>query len=186
MTNENHRGLARTIADRDRWQGLIVHNSMQPPEKQNPLLAGMAQLMLEHTNKTIDCVETGKPFISVQVDMGEIYRAMGLHSVVAVDSILFGTLFGDFSDWEKMDRLLTIPDDICSVLKLHSYAIKAGTTPTPNAIIGHPMPCDAFTMAHQELSTDEYWGKVPIFTWDPPYGSSEEDIRYFAAQMKRA
>lgn len=46
-------------------------------------------------------------------------------------------------------------------------------------------PCDAQGITHEAWETVPGWEDIPTISLDPPYGYGDEDIQYFADQLRR-
>ncbi len=186
MTTATKTGLERIIEYRDRLQAVIGMFKQAPPEQQNPVLIGLFSLILEGNEKTIDCVENGKPFVSSWYgNAPEIYTSMGIHFINPVFDILAHMNLTKLYDLEQADKILSLPDDICSLIRLGAYAVQERLLPRPTAVIAMLQPCDGELMLHQSFQNSEAWGGVPIYALDPVYGSTDEDFQYFAGELKR-
>ena len=177
----NKRGLQRFYEYRDRIKGFIrrIEQSSDP----DPVLLKYYSLVLENDEKTIDCVENDKPFLSSWYgNAPEIYTAMGIHHICPVSNLLAHQAFTD--DLERMDWS-GIPADMCGLIKLGAYGVEAGLVPVPTAIITMLEPCDAQSAVHEAWQNSEGWQELPAFALDPAYGDSEEDYVYFSGELKR-
>jgi benzoyl-CoA reductase subunit B len=175
------RALQRFYGYRDRIKGFIsqIEQSLAP----NPVLLKFFSLMLENDEKTIDCIENDKPFLSSWYgNAPEIYSAMGIHHICPVSNLLAHQSFTD--DLEQMDGF-GIPADVCGLIKLGAYAVEAGLVPVPTAIITMLEPCDAQSAVHEAWQNSEGWHNVPAFALDPAYGNGKDDYEYFAGELKR-
>lgn len=177
----NKRGLQRFYEYRDRIKDFIhrIEQSSDP----DPVLLKYYSLVLENDEKTIDCVENDKPFLSSWYgNAPEIYTAMGIHHICPVSNLLAHQAFTD--DLEQMDWS-GIPADMCGLIKLGAYGVEAGLVPVPTAIITMLEPCDAQSAVHEAWQNSDGWQELPAFALDPAYGESEEDYAYFAGELKR-
>lgn len=185
MTTEIKTGLERIYEYTERLQAIIGMMEQAPNEQQNPVLLGLLRLILEADEKTIDYAENGKPFVSGWYGNGpEIYTSMGIHFINPVFDILLHEYFTDLYDVKEADKI-SLPDDICSLIRFATYAVEEKLLPRPTAIISMLEPCDAELMLHQYYQNSEHWGGVPNFALDPAYGSTDDDFKYFAGELKR-
>ncbi|MBN1321598.1 MAG: 2-hydroxyacyl-CoA dehydratase [Thermoleophilia bacterium] len=176
------RGLPRLYEYRDGYRSLIRQIEQSP--EPNPVLLKFFGLMLANDERTIDCVENGKPLLSSWYGSAiEIYAAMGIHWFTPVDNILYHVLATP-SDLEEMDAT-PIPADMCGLIKLAAYAVEAGLVPIPTAMIAMLEPCDAQSALHEAWLNSEGWENVPTFALDPAYGTGQYDYEYFAGELKR-
>lgn len=175
------RGLERFYQYRDRIKGFIAGIEQSP--EPNPVLLKFFGLVLENDEKTIDCIEQGKPLLSSWYGSApEIYAALGIHYFCPVDNILAHQPFTN--DLEGMDAC-SIPSDMCGLIKLGAYGVETGIVPTPTAIIAMLEPCDAQSALHEAWKNTDGWRDLPTFALDPAYGVGEDDYRYFAGELKR-
>lgn len=188
MTMETNAGLTRFYRACGKWRALISQLQQEPVEKQNRLLIGELSLLLEKDETTIDCVENGKSFLSSwYASAPEIYAAMGIHHITPVDNVLQHLQDSGYGELEECDRM-AIPEDICSLLRLSFYAVKAGAVPTPTAVIAMLQPCDGMRALHETYRNGGQWGDVPYFALDSIYSCdepAEERFQYFAGELKR-
>jgi len=184
MTNTKT-GVERIYEYRDRLKGIIEAMKQAPEEQRNPFLEGVFTLVLEANEKTIDCAENKKPFISSWYgNSPEIYTSMDIHFINPVFDLLFHEYLTDLYDVKEADKM-SLPDDICSLIRFGAYAVENRLLPRPTAIVSMLEPCDGELMLHQYFQSSDHWGGVPIFALDPPYGATEEDFKYFAGELKR-
>ncbi|MCL5057016.1 MAG: 2-hydroxyacyl-CoA dehydratase family protein [Actinobacteria bacterium] len=178
-------GLERMYEYTGRLQAVIGMLEQAPPEQQNPVLIGLMRLILEADEKTIDCALNGKPFVSGWYgNAPEIYTSMGIHFINPVFAILVHMYLTDLYDVKEADKI-SLPDDVCSLIRFSAYAVQERLLPRPTAIIAMLQPCDAELMLHQSYQSSEHWGGVPTFALDPAYGNTDEDFRYFTGELKR-
>jgi len=175
------RGLERFYQYRNNIRGIISQIESAP--EPNPVLLKFFALIQENDEKTIDCVESGKPLISSWYGSApEIYAAMGIHYFCPVDNILAHQPF--FNDLAEMDSA-SIPADMCGLIKLAAHGVEKGTVPVPTAMIAMLEPCDAQSALHEAWMNTEGWQDVPTFALDPSYGTNKYDYEYFAGELKR-
>lgn len=183
MTIEDKVGLKRTIEYRDRLKNILDMLSEAPPEKQNPIQMGFLRCIMKHDEKTIECIETGKPMVSTWYgNAPEILAAMDIHFINPVDNILGHMYLTDLFDLKESDKI-SLPDDICSLIRLASYSVQDGLVPKPTAMIAMLEPCDGISLL-SESHKHNGWNDVPDFGLDYTYGSSKEDAQYFAGELK--
>jgi benzoyl-CoA reductase subunit B len=184
MTMENKVGLKRTIEYRDRLKNILDEMENLPPEIQNPIQMGFLRCIMEHDEKTIECIETGKPLVSTWYgNAPEILAAMDIHFINPVDNILGHLYLTDLYDLKESDKI-SLPDDICSLIRLASYAVQDGLVPKPTAMIAMLEPCDAQPLLHESFKHNG-WEDIPDFALDYTYGWSDNDYQYFADELKR-
>jgi benzoyl-CoA reductase/2-hydroxyglutaryl-CoA dehydratase subunit BcrC/BadD/HgdB len=181
MTTKPIRGLERYYEYRERWKAII--SDMEKSPTPNPALLALFRLFLENDEKTIDCAENNKPFLSSWYgNAPEIYAAMGIHYICVVDNLLAHQPFTD--DLAGIDANI-VPDDMCGLIKLGAYAVEKGLVPTPTGMIAMLEPCDAQSVLHESWINNDAWKDVPYFALDPAYRSGKEDFEYFAGELRR-
>lgn len=183
MTAATKRGLERTIENRDRWLALLDMLQQAPPEYKDPIMEGYVELLLENDEELLRRIETGEPLISAWGNGVEIWAAMDIHYFCEADQIFYHMPFKGIYDLEKADKM-TLPDDVCSLVRISSYAVKEGLVPDPTAVLAMTTPCDALFMVHQQFINNE-WKNIPTFALDPTYGESEREMEYFVGELKR-
>lgn len=175
------RGVERFREYCERWRGFI--KGMEASPEPNPVLLGLFRLMLENDERTIDCAENNKHFLSSWYgNAAEIYAAMGIHYLCPVDNMLAHLSFTD--DLEGIDTM-ELAEDMCGLIRLGSYGVEKGLLPTPTGIIAMLEPCDAQSVLHEAWQNVDEWRDVPVFALDPSYGSTHEDFEYFAGELRR-
>ena len=178
-------GLKRFYKYRDQWREVLDKLADAPAEEQNPIMMGIIHLLIAQDETIIDCVENDKIFLSSwYANAPEIYSAMDIPHVSPVDNILQHLYDNHLQDLEDCDRM-GIPEDICTLLRLSAYSVKAGIIPTPSAIIGLMQPCDGMSALHESYHNSEEWGDVPFFGLDGVHGSTDDDFTYFAGELRR-
>ena len=140
-------------------------------------------LALKHVNRLIDTVENDEPLVSEWYGNAcEIYAAMDLTHFCPVDLIIPTRPF--FDTIERMHESGT-PSDSCALIQLAVWGARAGIIPKPSVITGMLEPCDAQSLMHEAWETVPGWDDIPTISLDPPYGYGDEDIQYFADQLRR-
>ena len=140
-------------------------------------------LALKHVNRLIDTVENDEPLVSEWYGNAcEIYAAMDLTHFCPVDLIIPTRPF--FDTIERMHESST-PSDSCALIQLAVWGARAGIIPKPSVITGMLEPCDAQSLMHEAWETVPGWDDIPTISLDPPYGYGDEDIQYFADQLRR-
>ena len=181
---ESKPGVKRTTEYRDRLKIILDTLEKAPPEMQNPVQIGFLRLIMENDEKTLRCIEKGKPLVSTWYgNAPEILAAMGIHFINPVDNVLGHLYLTELYDLKESDKI-SLPDDICSLIRLASYAVQDGLAPKPTAMIAMLEPCDAQPLLHESFKHNG-WGDVPDFALDYTYGASEEDYEYFVGELKR-
>jgi benzoyl-CoA reductase/2-hydroxyglutaryl-CoA dehydratase subunit BcrC/BadD/HgdB len=184
MALEDKVGLKRTIEYRDRLKNILDELEKLPAEMQNPVQMGFLRCIMEHDEKTIECIETNKPMVSTWYgNAPEILAAMDIHFFNPVDNILGHLNLTELYDLKESDKI-SLPDDICSLIRLASYSVQDGLVPKPTAMVALLEPCDAQPLLHESFKHNA-WDDVPDFGLDYTYGSSDEDYQFFAGELKR-
>lgn len=188
MIVENKKGLERFYKGCEQWRTTIDFLKQQPADKLNHLLIGILSLFLEKDEKTIDCALNNKPFLSSwYASAPEIYAAMDIHYLNPLDNMMQHLYDKDSRELEEYDRM-AIPEDICTLIRVCSYAVAAGAVPTPTAVIAMMQPCDGMRAVHESYRNNEQWGNVPFFALDSAYsfeGTTGKKFEYFAGELKR-
>ncbi|AWW25868.1 2-hydroxyacyl-CoA dehydratase family protein [Acetobacterium sp. KB-1] len=183
MTNQSVPGVQRTQECIGRWQHVLGMIQSAPPEMQNPVLIGLINLVMESDKKTLECIETGAPMVSTWYgNASEILAAMDIHFFNPVFNILGHMYMTELYDLEESDKI-SLPDDICSLIRLSTYAVQDHLVPKPTAMLAMLEPCDAQPVMHESFKHNG-WANVPDFSLDYGYGTSEEDYQYFANELK--
>jgi benzoyl-CoA reductase/2-hydroxyglutaryl-CoA dehydratase subunit BcrC/BadD/HgdB len=178
------RRLAKFKQERDDYE-LVSQTFGQSPTGEEKLYAPLAKVYLDHHNEIIRCAEEGKPFIASYFQCEpEIFVAMDLPWYTFLTPTFMGsmnpTLEAEIDATESM-----FGKDLCTIMRTAGYAIEADTTPIPTAVVALLHPCDATTVIHQLMASNENWRNVPIFGADPPYWEDERSLDYYVDEIKR-
>ncbi len=180
--------LTRYVRSVEKWRQLLAVLAAQPRSRRSELTMGIVSMLLEQDETTIDCALNNKPFLSSWYGSApEIYAAMDLHYISPLDNVLQSLYDYDLQDLEACDRM-GIPEDICSLLRLSSYSVRAGIVPTPTAVIGMLQPCDGMRALSESFKNEKEWGEVPYFALDSTYASdglADNNFGYFAGELRR-
>lgn len=177
-------GLKRTTEYRDRLKGIVDALEQAPPEARNPVQIGFLRLLMEHDERTLECIADSKPLVSTWYgNAPEILAAMNIHFINPVDNILGHLYLTGLYDLKESDKI-SLSDDICTLIRLASYAVQEELVPKPTAMIAMLEPCDAQPLLHESFKHNG-WSDVPDFALDYTYGTSDEDYQYFADELKR-
>lgn len=177
-------GLERFYAYRDVFAGGIAQLEAAPElDDLSVLQLDFFKLALKHAERMIHAIENDEPIVSEWYGNAcEIYAAMDLTHFCPVDLIIATQPF--FDTVERMHEGDT-PHDSCGLIELAVDGVRRGIVPTPTVITGMLEPCDAQSLMHEAWETVEGWENIPTISLDPPYGYGDEDIQYFADQLKR-
>ena len=181
----NGRQLERTIEEVQQY-GAILKLLRDNPDEMSHLHIPLVENRLESARRTLECVEQGEPFIATWYSNApEICTAMDLHWYTQVAAAFVSAVESPHTqeDLEGMDQL-SVPSDCCTLLRLGLYYVDAGILPIPTAIIALLEPCDGITSLHEAIRNHKHWRDVPMFAPDPPYGSDERSIDYFANELR--
>ncbi|MBU0595819.1 2-hydroxyacyl-CoA dehydratase family protein [Candidatus Bipolaricaulota bacterium] len=185
---DTDRKLTRYYKSCDKWRALLAALERGPRNPRNELTIGIVSMLLEQDETTIDCALSDKPLLASWYGSApEIYAAMDLHYVSPLDNVLQSLYDYNLQDLEECDRM-GIPEDICSLLRLSTYSVRAGIVPTPTVVIGMMQPCDGMRALSETFKNEKEWGDVPYFALDSTYsydGSTDEDFAYFAGELRR-
>jgi len=177
------KGLERTYEARDRMRAIIQAIEQNPTEQSQGQLS-LLKSSLEGQEKTIQCVEEGKPFLaSFYANAAEIYAAMDIHWYCIAAGALMGSAYL-LEDLEGCDKM-AMPADVCTVLRLSVYAVEAELVPRPSMIVAMITPCDGIPLLHSAVKNKKDWRDIPMFGADPPYWKDERSIDYYAGELKQ-
>jgi benzoyl-CoA reductase/2-hydroxyglutaryl-CoA dehydratase subunit BcrC/BadD/HgdB len=144
--------------------------------------------ILRQERRTIECVETGEPFLATQFTTPvEIMTAMDLHWYFHIERAMTPGI----TDTQILDDLdgaetMGLPSDICPVGRLTLYYLHIGVFPRPTAYIAEIHPCDAVSSMHSAYLQHPEWRDVPMFAPDAPYHLDEHSLGYYADELRRA
>lgn len=175
------RGLPRWYEYRERFTMLRDATASGP--EANPLMSLFFDIFLDQTNAVIAAAENGTPLLSSWYgNVSEIYAAMDIDFYCPVDFVLANQPFtNDITTAHDGPT----PEDTCGLIRQAAIAVSEGLVPTPTQIVAMLEPCDAQTTLHELWQKTPEWSSVPVFSLDPPYGSTHEDYLYFAGETKR-
>jgi benzoyl-CoA reductase/2-hydroxyglutaryl-CoA dehydratase subunit BcrC/BadD/HgdB len=167
---------------------LFIKLTKENPDEFSDLVIPLVEFRLEENKKTVECVETGEPFLSSRyTNAPEIYTAMDLHWY-CVASGAFGTGGVEppsfLDDLERVDQMV-VPADVCTLLRLSLFYVEADLVPPPTAFIAGITPCDGIVGLHEAIRNHEGWRDVPMFGPDSPYFETERSLDYFAEELRR-
>lgn len=185
MTATKERAIARYRMERDHFAELYESLKDMPGDDMQ-LYSLQLEILLEAKETVVDCVENDKPFIGAYFcNAPELFAAMDLPWFMVMEtsflSTAAGSLLSDIDSTEEMG----LGVDLCTAIRLPIYYIEQGLMPVPTAALGLLYPCDGAPMLHQVMLHNDGWKDVPQFSCDPPYGSDERAINYFADELRR-
>ncbi len=176
------RGLERWYRYKEVFSGALSAEEAKG-EQANPVQLAFLKIVVDHVDRIIGCVESGKPLASIWYgNAPEIFAALGIDWYCPVDMVLASQAFT--SDLAEVHTSST-PDDSCGLIQLAAQAVEKGYVPTPNSIIAMLEPCDAQTSVHDAWLSVDAWSDIPTFALDYPYGSTQGDFKYFADELGR-
>lgn len=159
------------------------------PGESGHLHAPILRTLLQQHRRTIECVETGEPFLASQfTNPVEPLTAMDVHWYFHIQQMFAASGTGGGlhidEDLDGMDKL-PLASDCCSLIRLALYYQIEGLFPIPTAYLGLTEPCDGIAGWHAAFMHHPDWRNVPVFAPDPPYSDDDRAIDYYAGEMKR-
>jgi hypothetical protein len=143
---------------------LFIKLTKENLDEFSDLVIPLVEFRLEENKKTVECVETGEPFLSSwYTNAPEIYTAMDLHWY-CVASGAFGTGGVEppsfLDDLERVDQMV-VPADVCTLLRLSLFYVEADLVPPPTAFIAGITPCDGIVGLHEAIRNhiEEHTGR---------------------------
>lgn len=175
------RGLPRWYEYKERFAAMSKAGFKGPDR--DPVAGILFYLLKGYVKDIIDAAEKGKPLVSTWYgNASEILAGMKIDSYCPVDMILGNQ---PFTDDVELSHAGPTPEDTCGLLRQAAIAVTEGLVPTPTAMIAMLEPCDGQTTLHELYQKVPEWSAIPTFALDPPYGSTDDDYRYFAGELKR-
>ena len=188
MDEKKERSLSRIREEIAVYEPILAALRLAPGES-GELQIPILEDLVGHHKRTVECVETGEPFLASQfTNPAEILTAMDIHWYFHVQQLFASGGTGESphlaEDLEAMDDI-GLPSDCCTLLRLALYYQVAGFYPIPNAYLALTEPCDGTSGWHAAFTHHPDWRDVPVFAPDPPYHNDDRAIDYFAGEMKR-
>lgn len=188
MDERAERSIART---RER---IAVMELMRAELEKNPtemlhLYRPLIENALRQDRKTVECVETGEPFIACEFTTPpELLTAMGVHWYFHLERVFSAAGIPDPHMHEDLEAIqaMPLPADICTVARMTFYYLDIGVLPRPAAYICMTHPCDAVTAMHSAYTHHPEWRDVPMFAPDAPYKADHRGLEYFAGELRRS
>ena len=185
MTATKERQIARYKKERDHFAELYESLKDMPGDDMQ-LYRMQLEILLEAKATIVDCVENDKLFISAYFcNAPELFSAMDLPWFMVMETSFLQTAAGSLLDDIDATEAMGLGTDLCTAIRLPIYYIEEGLMPVPTAALGLLSPCDGAPMMHQVMQHNEGWRDVPQYSCDPPYGSDERAVNYFADELKR-
>jgi benzoyl-CoA reductase/2-hydroxyglutaryl-CoA dehydratase subunit BcrC/BadD/HgdB len=168
MDEKKERSVSRIREEIAVYEPILAALRVAPGES-GALQIPILEDLIGHHKRTVECVETGEPFLASQfTNPVEILTAMDIHWYFHIQQLFASGGTGESAhvatDLEAMDEM-GLPGDCCTLLRLALYYQVSGFYP---AFMHHPD-----------------WRDVPVFAPDPPYHNDDRAIDYYAGEMKR-
>jgi benzoyl-CoA reductase/2-hydroxyglutaryl-CoA dehydratase subunit BcrC/BadD/HgdB len=126
--------------------------------------------------------EEGKPLILYNIySSPEIFPAMDLVPYMQGHLNLITPALRDCEAYYELAKGHGVPSEICSYERLRLGMTLAQALPAPDLIALTNLYC---TGNHMMLDHMGELGNIPVFSYDCPYGFSEEGVKYHVAQIK--
>jgi benzoyl-CoA reductase/2-hydroxyglutaryl-CoA dehydratase subunit BcrC/BadD/HgdB len=189
MDAATEKSLFRTREELNLYEPVLAALKLLPEGDPGRLQISILQTLIQQHTRTIECVETGEPFLASQyTNPVELLTAMDVHWYFHIQQMFAGSGTGGgihiAEDLEAMDKL-AVPGDCCTFLRLALYYQVEGLLPVPTAYLALTEPCDGIAGWHAAFIHHHAWRDVPCFAPDPPYLDDDRAIDYFAGEMKR-
>jgi hypothetical protein len=181
---QEDKGLRRIREDLE-WSAALLKDIEKLPHEETKLWKPRLRAQIEECEKTIDCVEEGKPLLASYWSIcPELYRAMDIH-YFCIQGHHFQPSQADFvmDDLEACDAL-GLAQDNCSLLRLTLYYIKSAMMPKPTMIIHKLEPCDAVVGFDEAVRLHKEWSDIPFYSLDPPYWEDDRTFDYYAEETR--
>src|SRR5574340_70766 len=154
MDAKQEKSLSRIREELAVYQPVLQFLESEPGEL-GYLHVPLLRNMVRQHERTIECVETGEPFIASQyTNPVEILSAMDLHWYFHVQQMFSGAGGGGGlhikEDLLGVDEL-ALPSDCCTFMRLAIYYAYAGLLPIPTAYLALTEPCDGVAGMHAAL-----------------------------------
>jgi len=159
------------------------------PKEMGHLYKPLVENALRQDRRTIECVETGEPFLACEFTTpAELLTALGVHWYFHLERVLSSAGVPDPHLEEDLEaiRAMPLPADICTVARMTLYYLEIGVLPRPAAYIPMIHPCDAVTGLHAAYTHHPEWRDVPMLAPDPPYNADDRGIDYYADEIRRS
>ncbi len=188
MNAKQEKSLSRIKEELELFDPIIPLLEMDPSPASALQVPILKNLCTQH-RRTIECVETGEPFIgSTYTNPAEILTAMDVHWYFPIQQMFSGPAGEGTShaaeDLEGLDKM-ALPGDSCTFMRLELYYQSQGLMPIPTAYLALTEPCDATAGVHAALMHHPDWRDTPCFAPDPPYHNNDKAIDYYAGEMRR-
>ena len=188
MDARTQKSLTRIREELALYEPIAAALEANPGESGHLQLPILETLISQH-KRTIQCVETGEPFLASQyTNPVELLTAMDVHWYFHVQQMFAGSGSGGGihidEDLEAMDKI-AVPSDCCTFLRLALYYQVEGLLPVPTAYLALTEPCDGTAGWHAAFMHHPAWRDVPVFAPDPPYSDDDRAVDYYAGEMKR-
>ncbi len=179
------RGLERYRKERDDFR-LLLHGLEADTSPDRQLTVIVVRAILDRYDTIIRCAEEGRPFIaSYYANAPELFVAMDLPWYMLLQSVFLPISEPFLPDDVDASVTAGLGIDMCTLIRLGIYYLKAGRFPVPTAYIGLLSPCDGATVANETVFQNDEWRGVPLFSTDPPYPDDERGTAFFGDELRR-
>ena len=142
-------------------------------------------LALKYNRKLTDAIKNGEPILgSLSLYMPEVWSAMDIASWYGASILGTALRTEEASKYLDASAQMGLGSFMCSLVRVGVYLLEAGLIPKPTMLAVATTGCDAWVMLAQMMMHHKPWAKVPKFNMDAPYGKSDEDMDYFAKQLR--
>ena len=136
----------------------------------------------DYYKNILQAKEEGKPLILYNIySSPEIFLAMDLVPYMQGHLNLITPAIRDCEEFFDLAKGHGVPSEICSYERLRLGMTLANSLPSPDLIAVTNLYC---TGNHMMLDHMGELGHIPVFSYDCPYGFSEEGVSYHKAQIK--
>jgi benzoyl-CoA reductase/2-hydroxyglutaryl-CoA dehydratase subunit BcrC/BadD/HgdB len=189
MDAKTEKSLSRIREELDLYQPVLAALELLPQADPGQLQVPILRTLIQQHTRTIECVETGEPFLASQyTNPAELLTAMDVHWYFHIQQMFAGSGTGGgihiAEDLEGMDDM-AVPSECCTFLRLALYYQVEGLLPVPTAYLALTEPCDGIAGWHAAFTHHQSWRDVPVFAPDPPYHDDAPAVDYYAGELKR-
>jgi hypothetical protein len=187
MDEKKERSVYR-VRERIATLEAMLEHLEENPSDMNHLYKPPLMNLLRQDRKTVECVESGEPFLASEFTYPtELLAAMDIHWYFHFERTFSSVGVPDAHILEDLQgcEKLPIPPDVCTAVRLGFYYLHIGVYPRPSAYLAMGHPCDAVVSMHVAYTQHPEWRDVPMFAADAPYHGDERSLDYFADELKR-
>ena len=139
MDAKTEKSLSRTREELNLYEPVLAALKLLPEGDPSRLQISILETLIQQHSRTIECVETGEPFLASQyTNPVELLTAMDVHWYFHIQQMFAGSGTGGgihiAEDLEGMDDM-AVPNDCCTFLRLALYYQVEGLLPVPSAYL---------------------------------------------------